>query len=119
MSCSLGCENVFVRWFVFFSVWYGGFLWILGGAAIGADILVYGGFLCECHVTAKTHPLVFLRIDRRVLIALVRELGAVAAILGILGWSSFLILLCTAFLIVGMSNPLYSLLIAHTNDFWD
>ena len=82
---------------LFFSVWYGGCLWILGGAVIGADILVCGGFLCECHGTAISHQLVFLRMDRRVLIALVKELGAVAAILGILGWSSSLILFIASF----------------------
>ena len=57
------------------------------------------------------------RMDRRLLIALVSVLGTVAAVLGIFAWSSFAVLLCTAFLIGGMSNPLYSLLIAYTNDF--
>ena len=59
------------------------------------------------------------RMDRRVLISIVSAMGALAALVGIFGWFSFPVLLGAAFLIGGMSNPLYSLLIAHTNDFLD
>ena len=45
-------------------------------------------------------------MDRRLLIALVSVLGTVAAVLGIFAWSSFTVLLCTAFLFGGMSHPL-------------
>ena len=37
----------------------------------------------------------------------------------LIAWSSFAFLLCTAFLIGGISNPLYSLLVGHTYDFLD
>ncbi|MEM8731853.1 MAG: MFS transporter, partial [Pseudomonadota bacterium] len=57
------------------------------------------------------------RMDRRVLIMIVAVTGAGGAIAGMLFGLSFPILLVSAFVIGGMSNPLYSLLIAHANDF--
>ena len=43
--------------------------------------------------------------------------GTVGAILGMVLGSQFSLLLAAAFVVGGMTNPLYSLLIAHTNDF--
>jgi MFS family permease len=57
------------------------------------------------------------RMDRRVLIAAVTALGVVGCLIGLVAGSSFIALVLTAFLIGGASNPLYSLLIAHTNDY--
>lgn len=59
------------------------------------------------------------RMDRRVLIAIVSSIGAASALGGAVAWSNFGLLVAVAFLIGGMANPLYSLLIAHTNDFLD
>ena len=59
------------------------------------------------------------RVARRLLIAMIAALAAVLAFCGILGWHCFPILLTVAFLVVGTINPLYSLLIAYTNDFLD
>ena len=59
------------------------------------------------------------RMDRRVLITLVSSICGIGAVLGMFGWESYHTLLIAAFLVGGMSNPLYSLLIAHTNDFVD
>ncbi len=56
------------------------------------------------------------RIDRRRLILAVSALGALAAVLPLL-LPGYPALLAAAFLIGGMSNPLYGLLIAYTNDF--
>ncbi len=56
------------------------------------------------------------RMDRRVLILVASGLGGVAA-LGPLLLPGFPALLVAGFLIGGMSNPLYALLIAYTNDF--
>jgi MFS family permease len=58
-------------------------------------------------------------MDRRVLITLVSSTCCIGAVLGMVGWESYHTLLIAAFLVGGMSNPLYSLLIAHTNDFVD
>jgi MFS family permease len=58
------------------------------------------------------------RMDRRKLIMICSVLmGGGAVVGGFLGGGFFLALLLAAFLIGGMSNPLYSLLIAYTNDF--
>jgi len=57
------------------------------------------------------------RMDRRVLIVVTSAIGFIAAVTAIFGENIFIILLGSAFFIGGMSNPLYSLLIAYTNDF--
>ena len=57
------------------------------------------------------------RTDRRVLIAASSAIAGVAAIVAMLFGSVFVVLLGAAFLVGGLSNPLYSLLIAYTNDF--
>ena len=57
------------------------------------------------------------RVDRRWLIMLVAALGAAAAALATVAGGSFSVLVLSAFVIGGCSNPLYSLLIAYTNDF--
>jgi MFS family permease len=57
------------------------------------------------------------RMDRRRLITILTAIGAGASVLAFLAGSSFLWLIVAAVLIGGTSNPLYSLLIAHTNDF--
>lgn len=58
------------------------------------------------------------RMDRRVLICLVSFVGAAGALVGVM-FGGFTALLISAFIIGGTSNPLYSLLIAYTNDFVD
>ncbi|WP_435141647.1 MFS transporter [Pseudopelagicola sp. nBUS_19] len=59
------------------------------------------------------------RMDRRVLILFVALAGSGGALFGWLFSSSFGMLLIAAALVGATSNPLYSLLIAHTNDFLD
>lgn len=57
------------------------------------------------------------RMDRRLLIAIVAALAGVGAVLGILSGGDYKTLLVSAAIVGGMSNPLYALLLAHTNDF--
>lgn len=57
------------------------------------------------------------RMDRRLLIMIVSAIGGVGSVIGMLLGGQFYILLFAAFLVGAMSNPLYSLLLAHTNDF--
>lgn len=57
------------------------------------------------------------RMDRRKLILIVSVVGLLGSAMGMLFGYSFSLLLVSAFVIGGMSNPLYSLLIAHTNDY--
>jgi MFS family permease len=69
--------------------------------------------------TLLQYPLGWLsdQMDRRVLIMLTATAGGAGAILGMILGGYFPLLLISAFLIGGTSNPLYSLLIAYTNDF--
>jgi MFS family permease len=57
------------------------------------------------------------RMDRRILIVATSAVGFVAAISAVMVEDIFVIFVVSAFFIGGMSNPLYSLLIAYTNDF--
>ena len=57
------------------------------------------------------------RMDRRLLILAVAGLGGAASILGVAMGLNYWVLLTAAFIVGGTTNPLYSLLIAHTNDF--
>ncbi|HBM59958.1 MAG TPA: MFS transporter [Citreicella sp.] len=65
------------------------------------------------------YPLGWLsdRMDRRQLVAMVAAVGGIAAVVAVTAGGNFPVLLAAAFLIGGASNPLYSLIIAHTNDF--
>lgn len=57
------------------------------------------------------------RMDRRMLIAVTAAVAGVASLMGMVLGGNFYVLLTAAFLIGGLSNPLYSLVIAYTNDF--
>jgi MFS family permease len=59
------------------------------------------------------------RMDRRYLIIILSSIGAFFSILLLIVSYNFMIYLFVAFIIGGMSNPLYSLFIAYTNDFLD
>ncbi|WP_270730734.1 MFS transporter [Shimia sp. Alg240-R146] len=71
-----------------------------------------GATLCQ-------YPLGWIsdRMDRRVLIMFVAAIGCVAAVVGFTAGDNYPMLLISALFIGGFSNPLYSLLIAHANDF--
>lgn len=57
------------------------------------------------------------RMDRRMLIAVTAAVAGAASLMGMVLGGNFYVLLTAAFLIGGLSNPLYSLVIAYTNDF--
>ncbi|MDF1871568.1 MFS transporter [Vannielia sp.] len=57
------------------------------------------------------------RMDRRMLIAMIAMLGGIGAIFGFVYGDAYTAVLAAGFAIGGMTNPLYSLLIAYTNDF--
>ena len=59
------------------------------------------------------------RIDRRILILGTSAVGAVGGLIGAFGGGDYETLLLAAFLVGGMSNPLYALLIAYVNDALD
>ena len=57
------------------------------------------------------------RMDRRMLIIVISTIGGAVAVLGFLFQNQFTLLLSASFIVGGMANPLYALLIAYTNDF--
>jgi len=57
------------------------------------------------------------RMDRRLLIAILGIGGALAGAFGLVFGGTFVAVLIAGFVIGGMSNPLYALIIAYTNDF--
>lgn len=67
------------------------------------------------------YPLGYLsdRMDRRLLIAIITGAGAIVLLAGTLLSNIFAVILTMAFVMGGVANPLYSLLIAHTNDYLD
>ncbi|MEM9145576.1 MAG: MFS transporter [Pseudomonadota bacterium] len=77
-------------------------------------IIYLGGMLLQ-------YPIGWLsdRMDRRLLIMGTTALGTLACLAALFFAQSYLTLLGAAFLIGGMANPLYALLIAHTNDYLD
>ena len=91
------------------------------GAEAGLSVGQISAFVASFYVAAMLaqYPLGWLsdRMDRRRLIAGVSLVTAFGAELGMLAGDSFVLLLTAAFLVGGTSNPLYSLLIAYTNDF--
>ncbi len=59
------------------------------------------------------------RMDRRQLIMILTAVGAVVPLVGIPFSDALWVVLALGFVIGAVANPLYSLLIAHTNDFLD
>ncbi|WP_420002974.1 MFS transporter [Arenibacterium sp. LLYu02] len=57
------------------------------------------------------------KMDRRVLIIFVAGTASASSLFAVFFGANFLFLLASAFMIGGLVNPLYSLLLAHTNDF--
>ena len=59
------------------------------------------------------------RMDRRVLITVVTAIGAVAGLVGMAVGTTFVLLVAVGFVVGGVANPLYSLLVAYVNDILD
>ncbi|GHG87455.1 MFS transporter [Pseudodonghicola xiamenensis] len=114
----LGCVGMFLMGGVF-AAQFG--MSAVYGARVGLSLVEISGFVATFYVGAifMQYPLGWLsdRMDRRVLIFLVAIGGGVGALMGMLLGGVYALLLASAFLIGGMTNPLYSLLIAYTNDY--
>ncbi|MEL6266333.1 MAG: MFS transporter [Pseudomonadota bacterium] len=91
------------------------------GTSVGLDAteisIVMGAFYVGAALLQFPIGWISDRMDRRVLIAIVTGLGALAAAGMVLAGDDAVLLTLAALLIGGMANPLYSLLIAHTNDY--
>jgi MFS family permease len=114
----LGCVGMFLLGGVF-SAQFG--MASVYGAAAGLSVAQISMFVAMFFVGAVIlqYPIGWIsdRMDRRTLIVAVSLIGAVGSFVGMILGHVFPILLVSAFVVGGMSNPLYSLLIAHTNDF--
>lgn len=116
----LGCVGMFFLGGVF-SAQFG--MAPVFGTKAGLSLSEISSFVASFYIGAMVFqfPIGWLsdRMDRRILIVATSTIGFISALFAIALANSFLILLGSAFFIGGMSNPLYSLLIAYTNDFLD
>lgn len=114
----LGCVGMFLLGGVF-SAQFG--MASVYGAKAGLTVAQISTFVALFFVGAVVlqYPIGWVsdRVDRRFLIMVASAIGVVGTVLGMLLGDQFTYLLASAFIVGGMSNPLYSLLIAHTNDF--
>ncbi|MEM8576264.1 MAG: MFS transporter [Pseudomonadota bacterium] len=116
----LGCVGMFLLGGVF-AAQFG--MSSVFAAQIGLSVAQISTFVATFFVGAIVlqYPIGWLsdRMGRRALIIGTAAFGGAAAAVAALLPSSYSTLLIAAFAVGGMSNPLYSLLIAHTNDFLD
>lgn len=114
----LGCVGMFLMGGVF-SAQFG--MAAVYGTRAGLSVAEISTFVASFYVGAVLlqYPLGWLsdRMDRRLLILMVAAGCAVGALIGAMLGNIFAMLLIAAFVVGGMSNPLYSLLLAYTNDF--
>ncbi|MEO1733817.1 MAG: MFS transporter [Pseudomonadota bacterium] len=114
----LGCVGMFLLGGVF-ACMFG--MSAVYASRVGLELVEISTFVATFYIGALIlqYPLGWLsdRIDRRLLIMVVSAVGGVGATLGFFLGGNYYLLLAAAFLIGGMSNPLYSLLIAYTNDY--
>lgn len=116
----LGCVGMFLLGGVF-SAQFG--MSAVYGAEAGLSLLEISIFVATFYIgaTLLQYPLGWMsdRMDRRILVMIIAAVGAVGGVIGMRFGMTFELLLIAAFLIGGMTSPLYSLLIAHTNDYLD
>ncbi len=114
----LGCVGMFLLGGVFSAQF--GMGAVYGGKA-GLSVGEISAFVSSFYVGALIiqYPLGWLsdKMDRRLLILIVSAGVAIGALVAMLFGTFFFVLLSAAFVVGGLSNPLYSLLIAYTNDF--
>ncbi|WP_039019586.1 MFS transporter [Halocynthiibacter namhaensis] len=116
----LGCVSVAVLGGIFAAQFGMGAVY---ATQVGMSIGELSIFVSTLYIGAMVlqYPIGWIsdRMDRRQLIGIVSGFGVIGTVIGYLAGGQFEILLVAAFIIGGMSNPLYGLAIAHTNDFLD
>lgn len=116
----LGCVGMFLLGGMF-SAMFG--MSAVYGAGIGLDTQELALFIGAIYLGGMImqYPIGWLsdRLDRRRLILSISILGAGVGVPAYLGVGGYPGLLAVAFLIGGLANPLYALLLAYTNDFLD
>lgn len=116
----LGCVGVFLLGGVF-SAQFG--MAAVYGTEAGLTVAQISAFISAIYIGGLLlqYPIGWMsdRMDRRVLIMFVSLAGGLAATLGAFFDEFFVVLLGVSFLVGGLSNPLYALLLAYTNDYLD
>ncbi len=114
----LGCVGMFLLGGIF-SAQFG--MSAVFAAKIGMSLTQISIFVATFYIgaTLLQYPLGWMsdRMDRRMLIMVVAAIAGLGSILGMRLGGQYSMLLIAVFVIGGMSNPLYSLLIAHVNDY--
>ena len=114
----LGCVGMFLLGGVF-SAQFG--MSAIYGARVGLSVSQISVFVSVSYVAAlgAQYPIGWLsdRLDRRLLIMGVGFVGGLGALLAYAVPDNFTIILISAAILGGTSNPLYALLIAYTNDY--
>ncbi len=114
----LGCVGIFLLGGVF-AAQFG--MSAVYGTEAGLSVKQISVFVSSVYIGALLlqYPIGWLsdRMDRRVLICGTALVGGIAGLVGLVFDENFMVLLVVAFLVGGASNPLYSLLLAYTNDF--
>ncbi len=114
----LGCVGMFLLGGVF-SAQFG--MGAVFAAQAGLTLTQISIFVAMFYVGAMVlqYPLGWMsdRMDRRLLVMAAAIVGCVCSAFGLFFGEAYSVLLVVAFLIGGVSNPMYSLLLAHTNDY--
>ncbi len=114
----LGCVGMFLLGGVF-SAQFG--MAPVYGAVAGLSVPQISLFVATFFVGSviAQYPIGWIsdRMDRRKLIMVVSAIGVIGSFMGMTLGHSYYLLLVSAFVVGAMSNPLYSLLMAHTNDY--
>ena len=114
----LGCVGMLLTGGVYSAMFGMSSVW---GALIGLTIGQIAAFVAALYVGGLLlqYPIGWVsdQVDRRVLVLWMAALGAIVMAMATLIDVPFNLMLLVAVLLGGTINPLYSLLIAHTNDF--
>ncbi|MCV2864237.1 MFS transporter [Albidovulum sediminicola] len=116
----LGCVGIFILGGIFSAQFGMASVW---GSAVGLSVRDLSIFVASIYIggLVSQYPIGWLsdRMDRRKLVFALSVLGAVATVIPFLVNANFAALVLVGAVMGGVSNPLYSLLVAYTNDFLD
>ncbi len=114
----LGCTGMFLLGGVFSAQFGMSAVW---GTSVGLSVREVSMFVAAIYVGGLVlqYPIGYLsdRVDRRKLVMILSGVGAVAMMAAVVLPYQFWFLLLVGALMGGISNPLYSLLLAYTNDY--